>query len=414
MASTAGRLGAGALVTAFALTLGIPAAPAQVPSAFVANASANGVRVQYTVPAFLVLERFVDGGGPIAQAEMASGEVARAFASNPYPGDTAVGLPGIVAFGTGLPAPPDYPLYVSADYPFKPEQSAGDASGTFRLTAKAGTKETTAVAAAGPDASGAVSRAVTTVADDGTVTAVAETVTKGISAGEGVLEIAAVTSRSVTTLEPGATKPKTVTDLSVDGASIAGTPVSITPQGLRIGTSGIPLAAAEQLAPINAALQQSGLTVRVVEGADIEGGGSSDVVEITHVGAVPVPGSPTGTFIYRFGGATSSITVGEGAFVAPIVQGAFDSGDQQDALATAPSDLGLPAADVPGLSNASLPRLAVTPASDVAQVIVPRDLRKTIRFFYTVIMVGGALLGLALALWRSKGVHVPWTTSSPG
>jgi hypothetical protein len=347
---------------------------------------------------------------------MASGNVVRAFASNPYPGDTVVAAGGVVAFGTGLPAPPDYPLYVSADYPFKPEQTSQDASGTYRLAAKAGSSEANALAAVGPDASGVLGRAVTTVADDGTVTARAETVSKGLSAGAGVLEIASVTSRSITTLAPGATKPTTVTDLQIDGASVMGTPVGITPQGIRIGTTAIPLAAAEQLAPVNAALQQSGLTVQVVEGAATDGGGSADALRITQVGAVPVPGNPTGTLIYQFGGATSFIDVGAGAGAAPIVQDSFAPGSPSVAgeLAVAPDDLPLAAADVPAFSPGSLPRVVASPASDISRVLVPRDLRSAVRFFYTVIMVGGALLGVALALWRSKGVHVPWTTSSPG
>jgi hypothetical protein len=242
-------------------------------------------------------------------------------------------------------------------------------------------------------------------------------VSKGLSLGAGVLEIASVTSRSVTTLAPGASKPTTVTDLHIDGASVMGTPVGITPQGIRIGTTGVPIAVAEQMAPLNAALQQSGLTVQVVDGAGTEGGGSADVLQVTQVGAVPVPGNPTGTLIYRFGGATSFINVGAGAGAAPIVQDSFDPGAPASVagdLAVVPPDLGLPAADLPAFSAGSPQRLAASPVSDVSQVLVPRDLRSAVRFFYIVIMVGGALLGVALALWRSKGVHVPWTTSSPG
>jgi hypothetical protein len=406
-----------AALAALALLISTPGSSAQVStSAFQAGASANGVRVQYTVPGFILLEKFVDGGGPVAQSELASGDVVRAFASNPYPGDTVVSAGGLVAFATGLPAPPDYPLYVSADHPFKPEQTSQDASGTYRLAAKAGSTEADALAAVGPDAAGVLGRAVTAVADDGTVTARAETVSKGVSLGADVLEIASVTSRSVTTLAPGASEPKTVTELLINGASVMGTPVGITPEGVRIGTTGIPLAVAEQLAPLNAALQQAGLTIQVVDGAAMKGGGSADVLQVTQVGAVPVPGSPTGTLIYRFGGATSFIDVGAGAGAAPIVQDSFAPGSPSVAgeLAVAPDDLPLAAADVPAFSPGSLPRVAASPASDISQVLVPRDLRSAVRFFYTVIMVGGALLGVALALWRSKGVHVPWTTSSPG
>ena len=97
-----------------------------------------------------------------------------------------------------------------------------------------------------------------------------------------------------------------------------------------------------------------------------------DVLQITQVAAVPVPGSPTGTLIYRFGGATSFINVGEGAGAAPIVQESFDPGAPSVAgdLAVAPDDLGLPAGQPPRLQPRVASRVSASPASDVSQVLV--------------------------------------------
>ena len=409
-----------------ALGLWATDAPAAAPAAFVAGATASGVRLTYTVPTFLVLEEFVDAGGPIAQSQLATGDVSRAFASNPFPGATAVGAPGVVAFGTGLPAPPDYPLFVSADYPFKPHQESQDPVGVYKLDATAAAKESSALAAAGPEQAGTFGRTNVKLAANGVVTSVAETVVHGISLGEGVLEIASVKSRSVTTLARGASKPKTVTELVIEGASVMGTPVGFNSKGLQIASSGVPVAAAEQLAPLNAALRDAGLNVKVVHVGAIDNGAAADALEITSVNRLPVPGGPTGTAIYRFGGATSYIGVGAAAVdAAPgLLPSGGPTAEDVNGSASAPSPLaassGSPNGDAAspqgGSSRASTEavRRALAPAADVRPGALARDLRKTVRWLYVVFIVGGVLFMVAASLWHSKGVQVPWTASSPG
>ena len=53
----------------------------------VAAASAQGIRVTYTVPDLFVVTEFIDGGGPVAQATVDSTGRAISFASLPYPGE---------------------------------------------------------------------------------------------------------------------------------------------------------------------------------------------------------------------------------------------------------------------------------------------------------------------------------------
>src|SRR2546429_627959 len=77
----------------------------------------------------------VDRGARVAQAALDS-LVGRAFASAPYPGDTAVRYPGYVALATGS-APPGYPLFVEAKHPQSPENAFADPTGHLTLAAKA-------------------------------------------------------------------------------------------------------------------------------------------------------------------------------------------------------------------------------------------------------------------------------------
>src|SRR5262245_10512129 len=85
-----------------------------VSGAFAGTANAVGVHTAYSIPNFLILETFVDGGGPIAQAVYESSGLARSFGSVPYPGDTAIAVPGLVASFGGPSGLPGYPLYASA------------------------------------------------------------------------------------------------------------------------------------------------------------------------------------------------------------------------------------------------------------------------------------------------------------
>jgi len=88
---------------------------------FGASASADGVRVTVSAPGFLVVEDFVDGGGPSAGAVLDSLGTSEAFASLPYPGETAVAFPGLVSVLTQQSVPFAYPFYVRASNPTAPK-----------------------------------------------------------------------------------------------------------------------------------------------------------------------------------------------------------------------------------------------------------------------------------------------------
>ena len=82
-----------------AATLFTPSARAA--GSFQAAAIAEGVRYTVTVPGAPLSDQIADAGGPVAQASLDSLGTSRGFASLPYPGDTATGLPGLVAGFTG-------------------------------------------------------------------------------------------------------------------------------------------------------------------------------------------------------------------------------------------------------------------------------------------------------------------------
>ena len=132
------RLGlsvAGALLVAGPVAASVrPAAgEGRFSGTFSALAAADGVRVTLFQPGVTLTKTLVDLGGPAAQAALNSLGESRAFASFPYPGDTAVAAPGLLRGAGNIPAPA-YPLYVASDNPAVPRQEAGD--GPYALRAE--------------------------------------------------------------------------------------------------------------------------------------------------------------------------------------------------------------------------------------------------------------------------------------
>src|SRR5688572_15331516 len=70
---------------------------------FAASATADAGRLQFSLPGASISDQIIDGGGPVAQADLDSLGANRAFASQPYPGELGVVGPGIVASLVGGP-----------------------------------------------------------------------------------------------------------------------------------------------------------------------------------------------------------------------------------------------------------------------------------------------------------------------
>jgi hypothetical protein len=278
--------------------------------AFSATAEASGMYIRYGIPGFLVVENYIDGGGPVAQSVLASDGTAQSFASLPYPGPTFLSYPAVVALVTGS-VPPGYPLYASAQHPTQPETTVSDPSGAYLLKAAAA-----AAAAAGdarfsvlpdPKSPSFVTEAHSDVASgDNEVVATAVSNARGITVGP--LTVGAVTSKSVTTYRPGDAEPHTATEMVLEGGRVNGLVFSFGPQGLVVAQQGVPIPVGNGLTALNQALAPSRLAVRFEGSEPLRGGAAAAVFDV--VSTADVPGAGVGTLRLRFGGATSFVSLG--------------------------------------------------------------------------------------------------------
>ncbi|MDQ1501589.1 MAG: hypothetical protein QOI86_4929, partial [Actinomycetota bacterium] len=292
-------------------------------------ASASGMRATYTVPDYVVVSEFFDGGGPVAQANVDTTGKATGFGSLPYPGENAVTAPGLLTFATGVPVP-GYPFYARADYPVTPTSEVKDPGGTYTL--KAAADQGKASGSASFLFGGADSPVTRSSADSngildgsGKLIMTAAGVTQGLSFANGALKISSVTSKSVTTYEPGAPKPVTKTELRIEGAKVGDQPVTIDRDGVHPSGQTVPVPVGTGSDSVNQALGQAGITVKTIAGNDVEGGQAGDVLEIRSKHTIPVEGNPKGTFIYRIGGASTFILFGSAAPALPAVGGPTDN-----------------------------------------------------------------------------------------
>lgn len=274
-------------------------------------ASAEGMRVSYTVPDFLVVSEVMDGGGPVAQSVLETGGQSTAFASLPYPGENGVGGPALLLGLLGQSPPARYPFYVRADSTVNPDVELKDPSGSYALRATAGARKavgTADVAFGPPDqpASSAAARTEVLTGDDGKMTVTAESIFRALSLADGLLRIASVESRSVTVSGPELGEPETTTQLVVDGARVGDQAVTIGPDGVHaLGAPPVPTGGGDAL---NQALAQAGVTVRTVAAGSLKGGGAADALEITSEHGLP--GLPRGILRLQLGGATTAVSTG--------------------------------------------------------------------------------------------------------
>ena len=435
-----------------------PTAGAADARSLVGVASASGIRATYTVPDYVVVAEFFDGGGPVAQANVDTTGKATGFGSLPYPGENAVTAPGLLTFATGVPVP-GYPFYARADHPVAPSSEVKDPSGTYTLkaTADQGKASGSALYLFGGENPVTRSSADSTgvLGDDGKLVMTAVGVTEGLSFANGTLKISSVLSKSVTTYEPGADKPVTKTELLIQGAKVGDQPVTIDRDGVHPSGQTVPVPIGTGSDSINQALSQAGLTVKTIAGNDVEGGQAGDVLEITSKHTIPVEGNPKGTFIFRVGGASSFILFGAAGPGLPEVPAPVDNLPADHGTGPAGGPDGVPtggatpsgptagglggpgassgvygpgSASGPGSSGGSLPgdpngltggapgdasgSLSAAPPAGgpIQQAILARDIRGTTKFFYAVIGVAGAMLLASSSLWRLTGVKAAWTS----
>jgi hypothetical protein len=244
---------------------------------FSALAAADGVRVTLFQPGVTLTKTLVDLGGPAAQAALNSLGESRAFASFPYPGDTAVAAPGLLRGAGNIPAPA-YPLYVASDNPAIPRQEAGD--GPYALRAESTDSASKARSNVGVRIDGlgdfGFSRSESSAVSSGEgVAAHARTETSAFSVGP--LRIGHVLSVADTVLgQDGLLSRKA--DTTVVGAMVGTAPVEITPGGIAVaGTAG----PAPDISAVNTALQGAGITVEILPKGETASGVTAPALRIT-------------------------------------------------------------------------------------------------------------------------------------
>jgi hypothetical protein len=177
-----------AILTAAGMVLGVPRALGDTQFTYDAVTSGSGFIVTLSnpsIPAGLTIE----ASGPVSQGHLSSLGQANGFASFPYPGDTVVGLPGLVNGLSGIPVPP-YPLYVSSSYGAPPESTSYP--GGLDLSSESAQNTTDSTATVGTASSGAQSRSLVRQTGDD-VTAQSITVVNTLTVGP-VMTIAGVST----------------------------------------------------------------------------------------------------------------------------------------------------------------------------------------------------------------------------
>jgi hypothetical protein len=276
-----------------------------------ATAVADAARIQYSVKKFLLVEDFIDAGGPTAQTRMDS-LGSESFAALPDPGAMVINYNTVVGLATGSGLPFNYPFYAAAKFPGDPENSTTDPGGAYEVTAKAGDRSAGAVARMRPTAgdavvTGAVAKSDTELTED-TITAVAETRADGVTLAAGALRIGGVVSRSVSSRAAGESESKTETSLVVDAIAVDGLNARFGPKGFELNGSPVPMPPDEVEAALAEALKPLGITLEVIAPTAIAGGARAAVLEVRQ--SYPLPAGE-GRLILRIGGAISAVSAAD-------------------------------------------------------------------------------------------------------
>lgn len=367
-------------------------------SSFTATASARLVAVDFRLAPTIGFDPLLDPGQSVAQAQLDSLGVSKAYAANSYPGATVLGLPGLIGFATdgavGSEDIPAYPLYAQSSYPTESESHV--AAGLYQLSAVS-----SPVASTGRATDGSTSGTASATADPATgdVVAQSESTVAGFRVSEaltvhGVRSAAEVRQSTSGDLERSST-------FEISALTILGQRVAVTPDGLAILDQDAPLGdgLSGTLEPLLAGLEREGITIDVFPAAELEDGVMSGGMRISVPIEPPEAGVERVTAVFTLGAVSASVSnralpaFDVGAVAAPPAADEFGASSEGGSGGLPPSgttvsdDLG----SVP--STDSGPDNEVTaqpePVSSVVSAI-PVDV--SIIGFYPVLALAGAVL----------------------
>jgi hypothetical protein len=391
-------------VVALSALIGLGATQAQVGGAtYDAVAAADGTRMSVTSIGYLYFESVLDAGIPSAHALVDSLGNSRAYAANPYPGDTVLyGLAqgATQAGANGLdPSAFGYPLIASTSNPSK-KQSSVD-SGPTSLRSRSGDAVSTATAAFGiGSGENNLGRLVATAtasrdASTGTVTALSTNTIDGIAFGE-MLRIGSLRSMAKVVRPPGG-QPQREASLQISGLEVAGQPVGVDDKGA-------PHALTD---PVIQSLEQNGITMRYIaaqnDGDGIVAAGLQVIVEREVSGVAPVIVS----YVFGRASAYASNSGRSRREPAPIGETAPPPASSGESIGGAP----VPSIEVPGSQvqpapAPSAPPLSQSPVAGAAAA----PAASTESIFLLIIVAAVAATGGA-QLIRIFGVRTAWKST---
>lgn len=390
------------VVAAALLALTVPSGARAETGPYTATANARLVSVDFTTVPPIAFDQLIDAGVSVAQAEVDSLGGTKAFASSPYPSNSIVLLPGLVAgvtAGQTSDLIPNYPLIASTN-----ETSPSDHRELATVVLDA---QSTAGNSRGFVTDGLTRAEAVTVADDSKVQSRAETTVSSIKLGSALsldgIRTVAQASRTADG-EVQRSSSFEVAALTILGQRIALTPDTLsilgndTPLGLDLG--GI-------LGQLLAQLTTQGIDIDYVPAVETDDGVTAAGLTIDMV--LPVPpelasGLKEAHARVTLGLASASVSsraTGAGP-VAPSIDPASPPG--------APAGPEADAFDVPAVGPASAPPDRITSGPiESRRVSVGRPLPVDISLtaLYPVLVLA-AVIGLGLVnLIRHLGVRSP-------
>jgi hypothetical protein len=376
-----------------------------------AVATAEGMSDLVYSPDAPLADTPVDMRVPSAQATVDGLGNAVGFAGAPYPGDTVIAAPGLAAsvacssadYCDGLPS---YPLTATSSYPSTPNDLVD--AGAFRLVAHStqyssageasagGKVQTNSVGRVLADASAAADEATEAVSADSKSSA--EVITLG-----GVLRIGSVTSAAHVELSPEG-KVKKTSDVAVNGVTVAGVAVQITPKGIEAGGGTVPI----DISSLTGALKAAGITVRTVNGTEDATSISAGTVVITQ--QQNVQGQAV-THTYTFGGARAAVVaIKVPSVTPPTVNPPTNTGTNTGGATVTPGSPAVPGTTTPGTPSSTIP--APTTAAPNALPIrgVAAFARMWTAQFYLILVVTGLVIVGGARLTTTLAVRRTWTS----
>jgi hypothetical protein len=396
-----------AITTTSSSSLGLGSSTPAFNGSFSGTASAYGVQINVSIPNYLIIQNFVDGGGPTAQAQLNSLGTSQGFASFPYPGATAVSLTGLAGILTGLSLP-SYPLIVNSSYPTTGSDSINQPA--YHLTTQSTATEASSTAQLGEFSSsgslggGAISTASVTQNPDGSVISQAET---DISLAIGAVSLTGLDSSATVTQAADGTVTKT-SSLKIGNLDVAGIPIGVTPQGLEIGSTTLGLGV---IADITRLFSTPTTQIQYIPAVSTADSVTSAALEINSTQYVASIGHDVNvsTLLGSVESSADSALVSSTSPLATVLPtiglGLGTAGSTLGGGVSSLPSASLPSSTTPSSSSVTSPAAALGATTKTSLVGIPLSVSSWA--FFPILVLCGAFLLLAIFLGRNRA-RSPW------